>query len=148
MTMLAGRYWVGDLCYVMHDEWKEVCDLIIDGHDVHDGEFTLADGRRFAIYSTAYGDGSYTNNHNSDRLCVDSGSIGCIRLEDIDQDNTQNDIASGIVVEFERPFSTSGGRGDNGWDGTIHIGHVEVYTGDDPYYDEEEEYSYYEDEDY
>lgn len=146
--MNPGKYWIGDLCYVMHDEWEEVCELIIDDHNVHDGEFALADGRRFAIYSTAYGDGSYENNHNSDRLCVDSGSIGCIRLEDIDQDNPQNDISSGIVVDFDLPFSTSGGRGDIGWDGTIHIGHVEVYTGDDPFYEEEEEYDdYYEDED-
>lgn len=140
--MNSGTYWIGDLCYVMHSEWKEVCELIIDDHDVHDGEFTLADGRRFAIYSTQYGDGSYENNFNSDRLCVDSGSIGCIRLEDIDQDNPQNDISSGIIVDFGQSFSTSGGRGT---EGTIHIGHVEVYTGDDPYYEEEEE-EYYDEE--
>jgi hypothetical protein len=27
MTMPAGRYYIGDLCYVMHPEWSECCDL-------------------------------------------------------------------------------------------------------------------------
>jgi hypothetical protein len=27
MTMPAGRYYIGDLCYVMHDEWDEACAL-------------------------------------------------------------------------------------------------------------------------
>lgn len=27
-TMPAGRYYVGDLCYVMDDVWDEVCDLM------------------------------------------------------------------------------------------------------------------------
>ena len=135
-----GKHWIGDLCYVMHKEWDEVCDLIINDNTVLDGEFNLADGRRFAIYSTKYGDGTYTNNNNPQRLCVDSGSIGCIRLEDIDQDNNQNDISLGMIVEFNDSFSTSGGRVKPNWDGTIHIGRVEVYTGDmyEDEYDEDE----------
>ena len=59
-TMPAGRYYVGDLCYVMHDVWDEVCDLVFpyDGRGVY-GKFKLKDGREFAVYSTAYGDGTY-----------------------------------------------------------------------------------------
>ena len=140
MTMPAGRYVICDLCYVLHDEWKEVCEIIIKDNTVLDGEFTLADGRRFAIYSTMYGDGEYSNSYNSDRLGVDAGCIGCIKVEDVDLDNPRNNLNNGIIVDFHNPFSTSGGRDSQGWDGTIHIGHVEVYTGDDPYYEEEEEY--------
>ena len=29
----AGKYYVGDLCYVMHDEWDEVCGLFFKGRD-------------------------------------------------------------------------------------------------------------------
>lgn len=140
MTMQSGNYYVGDLCYVMHDEWEEVCSLIINEHEVLDGEFNLKDGRRFAIYSTAYGDGSYQTSRN-ETLSVDAGCIGCILVEDIDQDNTQNRIDFGMVVEFDKPFETSGGRGESGWDGTIHFGDVKVYTGDMEEYD-------YDDEDY
>lgn len=144
MTMLSGKYWIGDLCYVMHDEWKEVCELIINEHTVLDGEFNLKDGRRFAIYSTAYGDGSYNTNVGT-ILGVDSGSIGCIKLEDIDQSNLRNNIENGAIVEFDSNFKTSGDRGDRNWDGIIKFGHVEVYTDFeeieeyDNYYDEEEE---------
>ena len=146
MAMQSGTYYVGDPCYVMHDEWDEVCSLIINDHDVLDGEFNLKDGRRFAIYSTMYGDGSYETSKGGS-LSVDAGCIGCIRIEDIDQDNTQNRIDFGMTVEFDSEFKTSGGRGDRGWDGTIHIGDVKVYTGDM----EEEDYDYdeydYEEED-
>ena len=27
-TFPAGEYYIGDLCYVMHAEWGEVCDLM------------------------------------------------------------------------------------------------------------------------
>ena len=26
--MRSGTYYVGDLCYVMHPQWDEVCDLM------------------------------------------------------------------------------------------------------------------------
>ena len=65
MTMPAGRYYIGDLCYVMHDEWDEACTLFFptnqSGRGI-EGEFTLKDGRRFASFTTAYGDGEYYNN--------------------------------------------------------------------------------------
>ena len=57
MTMPAGQYYIGDLCYVMHDEWDEVCHLLFGSSQtgrIKEGEFVLKDGRRFACYSTAY----------------------------------------------------------------------------------------------
>jgi hypothetical protein len=80
--MKAGTYYVGDLCYVLHDEWDEVCELIIKDNVCLDGEFTLRDGRRFAIYGTAYGDGNYFD-QNGKSYDVDAGSIGCILMNDI-----------------------------------------------------------------
>ena len=140
MTMPAGKYYVGDLCYVMHDEWDEVCDLIFNEDSVIDGEFNLSDGRRFAIYSTAYGDGTNPSNVGTYHA-VDSGSIGCILESDI-KNSEHADL--GAIIEFKQPFQTSGcpdiGSRQTDWDGIIHIGHVEIYTGDEDEYDEEEDY--------
>ena len=125
--MKAGKYYIGDLCYVMHDVWDEFCEITIEGRSCLDGEFALADGRQFATYGTAYGDGEYETNVGG-RVGVDAGLVGCIRVEDITDPRSKLDL--GIIVEFERDFSTSEDRG------TITFGHVNVYTG----YEEEDGY--------
>lgn len=124
--MPAGRYYVGDLCYVMHPEWDEFCDITIKGNECLDGEFTLKDGRRFATYGTMYGDGLYPTNVGAN-LSVDAGLIGCIRVEDIrDPEATLAAMESlGTIVEFGTDFVTGSGK-----DGTIQFGRVLVETGD------------------
>jgi hypothetical protein len=124
MTMPAGRYYIGDLCYVMHDAWDEFCELTIKGNQCLDGEFTLADGRRFASFTTAYGDGVYRSNINT-LHGVDSGSIGCIRVEDI-QDRTYANIETlGAVVDFSEPFEVFEDTG------LLTFGHVLIETNAD-----------------
>lgn len=137
--MKAGTYYIGDLCYVMHDEWNEVCDLFFAGRNdqgCNDGEFTLADGRKFASYGTLYGDGTYDSNIGT-RHSVDAGLIGCILVDDI-RDDSYDDIESlGAIVTFDQDFTTGS------TDGVIRFGHVKIDTGDDDYddyYEEEEEY--------
>ena len=140
MTMPAGKYYIGDLCYVMHDEWKEVCDLFfpyIPGQPEgrgREGEFQLADGRRFASFNTAYGDGTYRSSINT-LHSVDSGSIGCIRVEDI-RDNTYSPEKIqqlGAIVEFTEPFEVSTDYG------LLKFGHVLIETaGDEEEYEDEE----------
>ena len=140
MTMPAGKYYVGDLCYVMHPEWKECCDLFFpyvpgqpEGRG-RDGEFTLADGRRFASFGTAYGDGTYRSNINTEHS-VDSGSIGCIRLEDIrDQQYSLEQIMQlGAIIDFEAPFEVSADQG------LLKFGPVEIETAGGYDWDEEDE---------
>ena len=82
--MRPGTYYVGDLCYVMHPQWKEACNLMFatDGNGVLDGEFNLANGVRFAVHGTAYGDGVYDGSDGK-QYPVDAGCIGCIRVEDV-----------------------------------------------------------------
>ena len=132
MTMPAGKYYVGDLCYVMHDAWTEVCRLFFPPYSPPkgvEGEFTLADGRRFASFATAYGDGEYRSSINT-LHSVDSGSIGCIRMEDI-RDTTYSDIESlGAIVEFDQPFEVEADQG------LLKFGHVLIETAAD---EEEEE---------
>jgi len=140
--MPAGEYFIGDLCYVMSDEeWLEVCDLTTQGSRLIEGEFQLKDGRRFAMYNTAYGDGTY-HDHYGFSYSVDSGTIGCICTADIKANkypslgDTQDLLDLGAVQTFGIDFVTGGGRGEPGWEGLIQFGHIVIET--DP--TEEEEY--------
>jgi hypothetical protein len=136
--MQAGKYYIGDLCYVMTDaEWEEVCKLTIVDNKCIEGEFNLPDGRRFAMYGTKWGDGSYTSNRGTIHS-VDSGTIGCIRVEDIRAGSFYDIESLGAIVEFETDFVTGGGRT---WEGTIQFGRVLIETGDS-YDEDEEDYSY------
>jgi hypothetical protein len=135
MSMPAGKYYIGDLCYVMtDDEWLEFCDITIDGMKVKDGEFQLKDGRRFATYGTAYGDGVYHDQYGHS-YSVDAGLIGCIKVEDIRANYYDNLLDLGSIMEFDNSFATSGGRGEMDWEGVIQIGHVLIET--NPTYSED-----------
>lgn len=124
----AGKYFVGDLCYVMtNEQWDRVCM-----HDIIEG---ITDtGLNFAIESTMYGDGTY-----SDQFCnsysVDSGTIGCIQW---DESLTHKYGARlrelGAIVDFDKDFEVYKSSG------MIHIGHIGIDTGDTYY--ENEEYDY------
>jgi hypothetical protein len=136
MTMPAGKYYVGDLCYVLHDEWDECCDLFFENrndHQCNEGEFTLKDGRRFATYNTAYGDGGYFDEQGRE-YSVDSGGIGCIKLLDIDLVSGSNYVDGGQVIDFPNDFETAY------QDGKIIIGHVVIET--DPEYKDEYDNEY------
>ena len=124
--MQSGKYYVGDLCYVMSDaDWNEVCELTIKDSICLDGEFTLKDGRRFAMYGTRWGDGEYRDQYDNS-YCVDSGSIGCILEADITKPNANKDL--GAFITFETPFVTGGGRGSKEWEGTIQFGRIAIET--------------------
>ena len=101
--MRAGIYYVGDLCYVMHPQWSEVCDLMFATGDntVLDGEFNLANGVRFSLHSTAYGDGTYQDEIGRD-YPVDAGLIGCIAVEDVVDPEAWLEGVQTVV--FTRPF--------------------------------------------
>jgi len=136
-TMPAGRYYVGDLCYVMHDVWDEVCDLMFpDSSRGIYGKFKLNDGREFAVHSTAYGDGTYRDGMGRE-YSVDAGVIGCILESDIRDPEAHT--SGGQVLDFIAEFDTWEDRG------VIHFGVVAIDTvgdDDDDYYD-----NYYDDED-
>jgi hypothetical protein len=135
--MKPGKYYVGDLCYVFNDEdWDQVCGVIIDGHSCLEGEFNLPDGRRFAIFNTAWGDGEYFD-QNGHSYSVDAGCIGCTLVDNISSDRYKDLTELGSVVEFEESFTVYKKNGK------IHIGHIVVDT--DPDHEEEEDE---EDEDY
>ena len=133
MTMPAGKYYVGDLCYVFDlDQWDEICDLTSSKYFVLSGEFVTKSGIRFALHSTAFGDGMYEDNsyRNYD---VDSGSIGCVLLSDLNPDaSTKN----GHIIEFKNNFETGF---ENGF---IFFDTVKI----DVEYEDKTQEEYYEDE--
>ena len=104
--MKAGTYYIGDLCYVFNQEdWDEVYALTTKGYKLEEGEFELSDGRKFAIYNTAYGDGEYRDQFGN-RYSVDSGTIGCVLWKDISRyEYILPDV--GAVVDMKEDFSTS-----------------------------------------
>ena len=127
--MKAGKYFIGDICYVLSSRWDEVCDLIIDGNVCKDGVFALSDGTEFAIFGTAHGDGYYYDQMNNG-YPVDSGSIGCVLFDKIDDIDTEYLERSGRVLDIPNDFEACAENG------VIFIGPVTINTGDE---DEEEE---------
>lgn len=127
--MVPGRYYVGDLCYVMSERWIEVCSLY-DDNDYENGEYTLLDATQIAMYDTKYGDGTYKDQYNS-KYSVDSGTIGCILVSSLANESLTG-LKLGNIVEFPSEFSTS----SNG--GIIYIGHIVINT--DEEYDDYEDY--------
>ena len=129
--MPAGRYYVGDLCYVMSDEeWDQFCSITIKGNDCLDGEFEMPDGRRFATYGTQWGDGVYKD-QNDNQYSVDAGLIGCILVDDIRIEKYSDIEDLGTIHEFKTDFVTCGGRAskDPDWEGTIQFGRIRIETG-------------------
>jgi hypothetical protein len=134
--MKAGKYFIGDLCYVLGDRWDEVCSLIIIDHSCLDGEFELSDGTKFAIYGTAHGDGVYPDQRGNG-YPVDSGSIGCVLVDDITEGELDESL--GNIHDFEEDFKT----GEE--NGIIRIGDVDIDTRGEC--DDEDLDEYFEDED-
>jgi len=101
MILPEGEYFIGDLSYVMDQEWEEVCDLIAGDQYPEEGQFRLSDGRQFAIFNTAYGDGVFYD-QNGRQYLVDSGTIGCIRKQDLT--NKEIRVGLGHVVKMPNKF--------------------------------------------
>lgn len=141
MTASASvSYYVGDLCYVMHDEWDEICDLTISGIALESGEFELADGRKFIIFNTAYGDGVYPD-QNGKHYSVDSGTIGAIRVDDIRDPEFDRIIENGLghVHEFPSEIDESDCFDE---DGVLTFYNVVIDTAGSYYDDEGEDYDW------
>lgn len=132
--MKAGQYWVGDLCYVMGSDWQEVCSKIITKDDVLVGEFELADGTKFALMCTAYGDGTYSD-QDGKMYSVDAGLIGCILVEDI------KDVCShrvyhelGHIINFSEDFTVSSDEGWINFGDLVSIDTAQEESDDEDYY--------------
>lgn len=114
-----GTYYIGDLCYILNDEWDEVCEA-----QSPEEPTKLKDGRIFAMYGTAWGDGVYEDKEGRE-YWVDSGTIGCVKVK-----RGQKPIKGGQLIKFTEPFSVSSKNG------AITIGPVQIDTDPDEEDDE------------
>ena len=115
----AGNYYIGDLCYVV-ENWEEYHQQFFpgEGTEQHIGVFTNSEGVKFANYRTAYGDGIYYDEERNE-YAVDSGSIGCIPVEAIQEPHALGNVVY-FPVEFDCEYIESSG--------TIRIGDVFIDT--------------------
>lgn len=119
-----GDYYVGDLCYMLRNEWDDVCNTMFAAEDAggsSDGVFKLNNGIEFASYSTAYGDGVYTDQRGR-KYPVDAGLIGCVNIKHLDANILKDNIHLGNIIKFNNSFETSSN------DGRITIGHIIIDT--------------------
>ena len=131
--MNAGTYYVGDLCYVMNDEhWDLVCGNF---NCSFEGEYEIVVGDntiQYAMFQTKYGDGSYFDQKGNEYF-VDSGSIGCIPIENITKREDGSYIELGSVFNFDEDFDVS----QNG--GVLIFGLIHIDTNSEQD-DEDDEY--------
>lgn len=136
MTLPAGEYYIGDLCYVIKgDDWDLVCKMINPVSENEDEEdednfgYHELHGVKFFICDTMWGDGSYSDQLGTEHS-VDSGTIGCFPITSIPEEVLEELGKGGYSrVVFEDPFECVLADNDrrNG-DGLIRIGHIEIDT--------------------
>ena len=142
----GGRYYVGDLCYLLGDFWDEVCAAtgVLGIYRVgttdrlpkkeRTGSLTWR-GIPFFCSHTAYGDGVYSDDSGR-TYWVDAGSIGCFPLSP-ELHMPGEAPRGGHYIDFPEDF-TCRLVNDRG---TIRIGRVRIETAgsdeDDEWGDEE-----------
>lgn len=87
----SGLYWIGDPNSVL-DSFFE------NGLDSLDGIAATNEGKKIAIFPTAHGDGIYYD-QDGDEYGVDTGRIGCIPIDCMDQESDM-----GLIVLFKEDF--------------------------------------------
>lgn len=97
-TAPAGKYYIGDLCYVLGDAIYETIFGGLGGYD--SGLYQEKDTTRFFfVDGTAYGDGLYYDS-NGDEYGVDAGIIGICPASLMDKND-----GGGQIREFTDPVT-------------------------------------------
>lgn len=123
ITLPAGRYYIGDPCYVIPDsKWDDFCTVMFQTSDYHVVEF---EGKPLLAGSTAYGDGCY-NDQYGNQYGVDAGTLSVVP-ESLWNPTMSNDQVAqmGTIVVFEEPFRASC------CNGFFQFGHIVINTDDD-----------------
>jgi len=119
ITLPAGRYLIGDLCYRDEDVWDQMIStkgMSGKAHSSHEGT-----DHSFVILNTKYGDGSYEDNEES-TYYVDSGTIGIMSWDK----GSSLSSTSGRVFDFPEEFKVYSD------DGVLHFGHIVIDTDPEP----------------
>ena len=94
----AGKYYIGDPCYVIAEEnW----DAWLDAYREGDGELTY-NGHEMWAHQTYFGDGSYKDQQGRE-YGVDAGTLAAVPF-----DLVERSFGSlGHVIDFDKPFECS-----------------------------------------
>jgi hypothetical protein len=137
LTLPAGKYYIGDPCYVISDrdawiEFIESCGYFEASCEAYIGE------DKFWASETAYGDGGYWCSRGKE-LSVDSGLIGIVPFSVVEKycENIEDLNDLGLAVEFNNEIGVTF---DPEADVTHIFGDVYVYADNDEYENEEYEY--------
>ena len=126
MTLPAGKYYIGDPCYVIDDDkWSDFCDILFKGNGgSRNDEVTDFEGHPMFASGTAYGDGSY---EGSDGVVygVDAGLIGIVPVALIKKRGISEARRLGSIVTFKKPFEAYKDDAH-----TFHFGDIDIPTGD------------------
>ena len=126
----AGKYYVGDLCYVLGDknkfDWGDVLEstncLGLELEPWCETRYLTYKGIKFFNSPTMWGDGEYRD-QDSRSYGVDAGCIGCFPMSALPKDA---DTRGGQVINFEDTFDCQECDETNG---IIRIGHLHINTG-------------------
>lgn len=101
VTVPAGRYFLGDPCYAVPNEYW---GPLLDSCDFFDGSpVGQANGSQVLAFGTAWGDGTYNDQHGNS-YPVDAGLIGLTPIALAQQRDDFDQLESlGHIVDFERP---------------------------------------------
>lgn len=125
----AGKYYIGDPCYVVgtkkHEDWLD----ILHRTNYFDGEVYELGGRKVWAHGTAHGDGCYDDNIGNS-YGVDAGLIGAIPIELVEVDMKEAQRL-GNIHDFEEDFECACNSG------RFNFGNL-VFIDTDPEYDHEE----------
>ena len=131
MRLPAGTYFIADPCYIIRDEQY---DRLLEetnyfGYLLPDRGNIFIDSVTklpFAVFSTAYGDGSYLDESGFE-YGVDAGCISCVPVAMVDKHTSAGDSIN--LVTFDSPFEVGYNHG------LITFGHIQIKTRGE--YDEE-----------
>lgn len=126
-----GTYFIGDPCYALRDDLYDKWET---DNDYADGNYGY-----FAVGSTAYGDGLYSDSYSDRNFGVDAGVLGIVNLEYSAPDcniELLNKLGQVIVVEKCLIFE---------YDSEAHIFYykyddnqfIEIHTAEDDEYEED-----------
>lgn len=144
-SLPKGTYAIGDLCCMINiNIWGRMCDIVFTNE--HEGYFTI-DGYIGWYSYTKYEDGFFDSNLRS-TFPVDAGLIGAIQIEAllnkqiaIEDFNLTDVVTSKVentgifITELDKDTHPETNRF-----GTIMIGNVHIYTGENWYEEGDGEY--------
>lgn len=134
MSFPAGTYYIGDPCYPFSADKTSLWENVLEDANYFDTSFCahvegsngLTDLIHVYAMSTAHGDGCYDFGFESRRLGVDSGMLGIMPIESVNQiDHSREWLAKvGIITTIDDQFTVEFNRHQ----GTFRFGPVLVHT--------------------